>query len=110
MMVFGNLPKDIVLLILKYDGRIKYRDGRYINAIPTWDQRYKLLAELPFPKPVLYTMTYERLFEEHFEYKLVFKERKYEMLVWNIYNPPDKVMYYLYKPFDGRYKELWHRM
>jgi hypothetical protein len=109
MIIFALLPKDILLLILKYDGKIKYRDGKYINAIPHCDHRYQLLADLPIPKPVLYTMTYDRLFEEHFEYKLVFKDRKYEMVVWNIYRPPDKVMYYLYKPFDGKYQEFWYR-
>ena len=42
------LPLEIVHRILEYDGRIKYRHGKYMNQIAQDDDRYKML--LPVPK------------------------------------------------------------
>tara|TARA_Y100000389_G_C17437588_1_gene506500 strand:+ start:1407 stop:1757 length:351 start_codon:yes stop_codon:yes gene_type:complete len=36
----NTLPKELVHIILEYDGRIKYRNGEYINIIHRADQRY----------------------------------------------------------------------
>jgi len=35
-----SLPKELLHLILEYDGRIKYRHGEYINIIHKNDTRY----------------------------------------------------------------------
>ena len=34
------LPREILNIILEYDGRIKYRKGVYINVISKRDERY----------------------------------------------------------------------
>ena len=41
------LPLEIVHRILEYDGRIKYRHGKYMNQIAKDDDRYKMLQTLP---------------------------------------------------------------
>ena len=41
------LPLEIVHRILEYDGRIKYRNGKYMNQIAQDDYRYHLLRKMP---------------------------------------------------------------
>ena len=45
------LPLEIVHRILEYDGRIKYRHGKYMNQIASDDERYKMLLTLPIILP-----------------------------------------------------------
>jgi hypothetical protein len=39
-MTFPYLPKELINIILEYDGRIKYRNGKYINQL-NLDERLK---------------------------------------------------------------------
>ena len=41
------LPLEIVHRILEYDGRIKYRHGKYMNQIAQDDDRYQMLQGIP---------------------------------------------------------------
>jgi hypothetical protein len=41
------LPLELVNRILEYDGRIKYRNGKYMNQIDSDDDRYKMLQQMP---------------------------------------------------------------
>ena len=41
------LPSEIVHRILEYDGRIKYRNGKYMNRICKDDERYKMIKTIP---------------------------------------------------------------
>jgi hypothetical protein len=41
-----NLPKDVLHIILAFDGRIKYRNGEYVNIIHKYDERYDMLTPL----------------------------------------------------------------
>jgi len=43
----NRLPVEIVHRILEYDGRIKYRHGKYMNQISKNDDRYKMLLTVP---------------------------------------------------------------
>ena len=43
----NHLPLEIVHRILEYDGRIKYRHGKYMNQIAQDDDRYIMLQAIP---------------------------------------------------------------
>jgi len=43
----NHMPLEIIHRILEYDGKIKYRNGKYMNQIPSNDYRYKILLTIP---------------------------------------------------------------
>jgi hypothetical protein len=47
MSIFRNLPNELIHIILLYDGKIKYRNGKYMNQILRHDTRYKILQTIP---------------------------------------------------------------
>ena len=47
--IFEQLPKELLHLILSYDGTIKYRNGMYMNQWSKTDPRYQLLRTLKLP-------------------------------------------------------------
>ena len=55
----NRLPVELVHRILEYDGRIKYRHGKYMNQIAQDDDRYKILLTMPQiqPYPHIFYMT-----------------------------------------------------
>jgi len=44
---FQHIPLDIVIHILQFDNKIKYRNGKFMNQISEHDERSKLLYKLP---------------------------------------------------------------
>jgi hypothetical protein len=40
------LPKELLHIILEYDGRIKYRKGMYVNIIHKHDPRYNIIQKV----------------------------------------------------------------
>ena len=59
--MFCNLPLDMIIHILSFDNKIKYKNGKFINQIDKKDERYNLLKKLPkiqtrmiFDKPFYY--------------------------------------------------------
>jgi hypothetical protein len=45
MLQYNELSKEIINTILEYDGRIRYRNGKYIDQINTKDKIYECIKE-----------------------------------------------------------------
>ena len=41
--LYKNLPKELIIIILNYDGRIKERKGKFADQINTNDEKYNLV-------------------------------------------------------------------
>jgi len=52
-----HLPRDIVHIILVYDGTIKYRKGEYVNQLSPWDSRRIMLRNFWTPLRLPFTWT-----------------------------------------------------
>ena len=72
LVIMNRLPLEIVHRILEYDGRIKYRNGKYMNQIDPDDDRYKMLQQMPQIQPyphifymTIYSLDYQCCFEKY---------------------------------------------
>jgi hypothetical protein len=45
-MKVSYIPKELLHIILEYDGRIKYTNGKYVNIIHTRDERYNIIQPI----------------------------------------------------------------
>ena len=45
-MKFSDIPEELLPIILSYYGRIKYRNGEYVNIIHKNDERYNIIAPI----------------------------------------------------------------
>lgn len=41
-----NIPTEILDIIFEYDGRIKYKNGKYVNIIHKHDERYNMIIPI----------------------------------------------------------------
>lgn len=44
--IFKKVPYEIINIILDYDGRIKYRNRKYVNIIHKNDKRYNIITPI----------------------------------------------------------------
>ena len=86
-MIFAFLPEDVIIYILSYNGKIKYRSGKYMNQICKNDERYKLLLEIP---PINSNPDYENVYEMRNYYSMYFRPT-YTTLCVDLEN--DKIIY-----------------
>ena len=45
-----TLPTELNYLVLEYAGKVRIRNGKYMNQIPKDDPRYDILKRLPLKK------------------------------------------------------------
>jgi hypothetical protein len=45
-MQFQYIPEELLHIILAYDGRIKYKKGKYVNIIHKNDERYNIITPI----------------------------------------------------------------
>ena len=43
---YNTIPTELLCLILEYDGRIKYKNGKYVNIIHKKDERYNIIQKV----------------------------------------------------------------
>jgi hypothetical protein len=48
-MKLSRLPIDVVAIILSFDGRIKYRFGKFMNRLQKSDEKYICIKKFPRP-------------------------------------------------------------
>lgn len=45
-MKISYIPKELINIILDYDGRIKYKNNKYVNVIHKHDTRYTIIEPI----------------------------------------------------------------
>ena len=120
-MLFSYLPTDVVHHILKYTGKIKYRNGKYMNQIVTDDNRYKILQTIPIIQPdnsIWYMMLVSCKTNKIYCRKHIFKygnwqlpiltpmiENAKEPILFESYSDTNVVRYYYYN--QGFYYKIF---
>ena len=79
MEIFQNLPKELINNILSYDGKIRYRNGKYINQIPPDDERYTVLSNMKIPQ-------IKYINEQNFVSELEYHNTKFLLFVESLNN------------------------
>ena len=66
---FKDIPSDILIIILNYNGTIKYRNGIYLNTISKNDNRYNLIEPIVNKKiNIINVFVKERIFTSNISY------------------------------------------
>ena len=60
MFIFSELPLELIQNIISYNGRLKYRSGKWMDQIDKKDPRYQLYNTIP---PHYLTVNKENLFK-----------------------------------------------
>ena len=60
--LWKEIPCDMLQLILQFDGRLKKRNGVYMNQIPRQDERFPLLRTIPRKEFFGNTLNSKRVF------------------------------------------------
>ena len=94
-----HIPNDIVKILLQFDGRIKYRNGQYVDTIDRNDDRYAMLDKLTKKKIELYQSEIE---DGPIEYDSFIHDIFFE-------NLPDVKLTYLYFSYSSGESRFYFR-
>jgi len=91
--LWKQLPNDILNQVIKYDNKIKKRNGMYMNQISEDDERYKILLGIPKKKIEIQEYGWNR------SYKVIvnFKTKPYSCLIITILD--EGIIEEMYKDF-----------
>ena len=94
-----NLPKDIIILILRYYGRIRHKNGIYSDCFSKNDERYDIISTIQKPHIAKYTEIFGTRLPEHFELCVHLDSKRF-LRAWCLLNPPEKITYFYYNNSD----------
>jgi hypothetical protein len=89
------IPKDVLHIILEYDGRIKYKNRKYTNIIHKNDERYHIITPILIKKMGI--MQNIELSDAGFYFEFSFDTYKYVGLVYDYnfsYSNKFEICYY----------------
>lgn len=89
------IPRELLHIILNYDGKISYRSGIYMNQIPRNEKRDKLLNKIPIKKYKI---------QEKLQANVELSKKKWLFL--RTLEDNEMYLYYVYLYKGGYYQEV----
>lgn len=84
-MLYRYIPKELINIILDYDGRIKYEKGKYINIIHKYDYKYNIIEPIINNKIKVFKNV-EIFSKNKFYFDINFDKYKYMGLIYDYSN------------------------
>jgi len=102
--IWRTIPKEILNNILEYDGKIKYRNGKFINQICKDDERIPLLNSIP--KKIFSNLYYDMGFTHT---NVFFSNNKYFIVfIYNYkYNRMTHSIHYIINKIDNEITHMF---
>jgi uncharacterized pyridoxamine 5'-phosphate oxidase family protein len=73
-MKLTEVPEELLHIILSYDGRIKYRNGKYLDIIHKNDERYNIITPI-INKKIEILQNIEDFGENSFYFEFTFEKQ-----------------------------------
>jgi uncharacterized pyridoxamine 5'-phosphate oxidase family protein len=73
-MKLTEVPEELLHIILSYDGRIKYRNGKYLDIIHKNDERYNIITPI-INKKIEILQSIENFGENSFYFEFTFEKQ-----------------------------------
>ncbi len=73
-MKLTGIPEELLHIILSYDGRIKYRNGKYVDIINKNDERYNIISPI-ISKKIKIMQNIEEFSDSGFYFEFTFEKQ-----------------------------------